>query len=247
MKKMIQRLVFIFLLLGFNIQTHAQQSFEGRLKYVISTQIKDPEKNDVSEKKAFEMYYNLFCKDNLIKGNADIQIGGMQMTMTIFYDLPEKRIYLQMPKYIKTNGNDSVALPMSDTLFWMEMPGTNLDSTTIAEIARNTTYSKLPNTVNILGEECSGVEVKTSEMNIKIYISSKYKMDLSNFTMQFTGYSSKITKPIEGINTGGMLLLMIVETPKMNMEMRATEVQPMELEKAFFDLPKGMPIAKMPK
>lgn len=99
---------------------------------------------------------------------------------------------------------------------------------------------KLEEPDTILGIPCQGIQIKSDLMVVTYYYSSDYKVEYEKFKGHKFGFWEAYLK-----ETCGLPLKSITIAPFVHMVSTAIDIKEMELEDAFFEVPKKIEMKKM--
>jgi hypothetical protein len=156
-------------------------------------------------------------QEYFIKGGSyKSLLNGRALAMQL-YDFKTNRLYSQ-----KVN---------VDTLYWFDA-SKNTDQVRSVEIKRNADI--------ILGKKCDAIVFQTKLGTATYYYSQEYKIDSKVYTKhKFNNWDLYVEK------TGALPLKSVVENAQFKMESTATEITPLKLDAAFFEIKKDAPLKQM--
>lgn len=139
--------------------------------------------------------------------------------------------YSQWQLYVPSENRLYSKLAVSDTLMWSD-GNSNPDESVKYEIQKSE--------VEILGYKCDALVVQTKTGKTTYYFSKKIKVDPKLYENHQYGNWALVIGQIKSLP-----LKIEMETPQFTLVSEAIEVQEMELEDSFFDLPE-VPAKKSP-
>ena len=191
------------------------QSFEGMITYEIEA--KNPMPDQMTEEE-FSQAMNghlKYVQDYYYKD--DKYKSTLEASgLTFLYEPTEMKLY----SYIVGNAE-----------------GTWIDVTKDVEIQE---IVKLEEQDTILGIPCQGIQIKSDLMTATYYYNSDYKVDYEKFKGHKYGFWEAYLK-----ETCGLPMKSITKTPFVYMVSTATDIKEMELEDAFFEVPKEVKMKEM--